>query len=224
MRSALPVIASALAAGAMLFLTTAPTHAQATFFSDRSAFLANTTGTTTIDFEGLAPDNSYTFYPLPAGITLSGVNFSVDPSFMHNALGVIGKGFYYQGNSVLSSQSTTAANGDLLITFSAPVTAIGLDYYNDNSNTDIFTLSDGEVFSRPTGNGHPSSFVGLISNTPITTLDIQAKVSYAINIDNFTFGKSAPVPETSSVISLGLLLALGLGALTVNARRRKAVH
>ena len=219
MRSALPVIASALAAGAMLFLTAAPTHAQATFFSDRSAFLANTTGTTTIDFEGLAPDNSYTFYPLPAGITLSGVNFSVDPSFTHNALGVIGKGFYYPGNSVLSSQSTTAANGDLLITFSAPVTAIGFDYYNDNSNTDIFTLSDGEVFSRPTGNGNPSSFVGLISNTPITTLDIQAKVSLAINIDNFTFGKSAPVPEAATAVSLGFLLLLGGVSLCCVKRR-----
>ena len=36
------------------------------------------------------------------------------------------------------------------------------------------------------------------------------------------FGSAAPVPEASTTVSLGLLLALGVGGLVIAARRRKA--
>lgn len=181
--------------------------------------------TTTLGFEGLAPDGGNTNYPLPAGLTLSGVNFSVSPAFTNSLLFVIGKNSYYPGNSVLSTQNTQAQQGDLLITFSSPVTAIGLDFGdNFNPNTATFTLSNGATFTRPTGSGTNFNFVGLTTTVPITTLDIQEPNNFALNIDNFTFGRSAPVPEASTTVSLGLLLALGLGGLVIAKRRRKAAR
>lgn len=232
MKLSLPIFAAGLSFGTILLLASAPTQAQSTFYSDRTTFLANTVAATTLGFEGLAPDNGYTNYPLPAGFTQSGVNFSVDTvAFPNQFLFVIGKDGYYPGNSVFSSQNTQssaqpntpASTGDLLITFSTPVTAIGLDFGDNfiSPNTAIFTLSNGETFTRPTGSGSSFNFVGLTSLTPITTLDIQEPNDYAFNIDNFTFGAAAPVPETSSVVSLGLLLLLG-GVSVCAARRRTA--
>ena len=68
---------SGLAACAGLLLAAGPTLAQSTFYSDRPAFLAHATGTTTLGFEGIAPATGNGFYPVPPGITLSGVNFGV---------------------------------------------------------------------------------------------------------------------------------------------------
>ena len=39
--------------------------------------------------------------------------------------------------------------------------------------------------------------------------------------DAFLLRPNAPVPEASSVVSLGLLLVLGMGGLVVAARRKK---
>ena len=233
MKILLPTAITGCTVAAILLLASAPSQAQSKFYSDRTTFLANTTGTTTLGFEGLAPDSGNTNYPLPAGFTQSGVNFSVNTAaFPNQLLFVLGKNRDYPGNSVFSSQNTQAqaqpntqaSTGDLLITFSTPVTAIGLDF-GDNfnaSNTDTFTLSDGETFTRPTGSGTNFNFVGLTSLTPITTLDIQEPNDYALNIDNFTFGAAAPIPEAATSLSLGLLLLLS-GISLCRVKRRPAV-
>src|SRR5687768_13005890 len=54
-------------------------------FTDRTAFNAATTNRTIIDFEGLAPSGSFTFYGSPGSLTLSGVTFqSNGPLFVQN--------------------------------------------------------------------------------------------------------------------------------------------
>ena len=64
---------------------------------------------------------------------------------------------------------------------------------------------------------------GLITgHNGFTYMLINDTANNQLQLKELTAGN--PVPETSSVVSLGLLLALGLGALTVNSRRRKAVR
>lgn len=217
------IYAAGLAAG--LVLAAGPASAQSAFYSDRDTFLANSSATTTLDFEGIAPAIGNGFYSVPPGITLSGVNFSVDtahfplsPSFHYMVITSTNPGDYYPGNAVLSEQSTQAgATGDLRITFSHPVTAIGLDIGDNFSaaTTATFRLSDGETFTRTPGNGahffgtSPGpdfNFVGLTSKTPITYMDIQEPADNAaavavINVDNFTFGTAAPLPPATGPIS-----------------------
>ena len=62
----------------------------------------------------------------------------------------------------------------------------------------------------------------LANSAGTTTLGIQEPNNFALNIDNFTFGRSAPVPEASTTVSVGLLLVLGLGGMVIAARRKKA--
>ena len=229
MRFLLSNLAAVLTVGTNLLLASMPAQAQSTYYNDRATFLAHTAVTTTLDFEGLAPDKGTKYYSLPAGLTLSGVNFNVDPAFTHNVLFAIGKDSYYPGNSVFSSQNTQAqaqpdtptSTGDLFITFSTPVTAIGLDLGDkfNLSNTDTFTLSNGETFTRPTGSGTSLNFVGLTSPTPITSLDIREPNDYQLNIDNFTFGGVAPIPEAATAVSLGFLLLVGGVSLCCVKRR-----
>ena len=201
---------------AALALTAGPALAQSTFYSDRTAFLANASETTTLDFEGIAPAVGNGFYSVPPGLTLSGVNFGVDTAHFPNQILVVtsnGPNDFYPGNSVLSTEcSQPGATGNLRITFSHPVTAIGLDL-GDNfhtATTATFRLSDGETFTRVPGNGShffgtspgpDFNFVGLTARTPITYMDIQEPDNYALNIDNFTFGTAAPVPPATGPIS-----------------------
>ena len=224
MKLTLPLIASVFLACAGSLLAAAPTAVQptlvaapqSTFYSDRPTFLAHATGTTTLGFEGIAPATGNGFYPVPPGITLSGVNFGVDTANFPNQIIAItstNPGDFYPGNAVLSTEcSQTGAAGDLRITFSHPVTAIGLDI-GDNfhtTTTATFRLSDGETFTRTPGNGEhffgtspgpDFRFVGLTSATPITYMDIQEPDNYALNIDNFTFGtaSSTPVPPRADI-------------------------
>ena len=231
MKLTLPLIASVFLACAGSLLAAAPTAVQptlvaapqSTFYSDRPTFLAHATGTTTLGFEGIAPATGNGFYPVPPGVTLSGVNFSVDTAnfpvtFPYMVITSTNPGDYYPGNAVLSEQATyPGATGNLHITFSHPVTAIGLDI-GDNfagATTATFRLSDGETFTRTPGNGthffgtSPGPdfrFVGLTSTTPITYMDIQepadnAAANAVINVDNFTFGtaSSTPVPPRADI-------------------------
>ena len=101
------IYAAGLAAG--LVLAAGPASAQSAFYSDRDTFLANSSATTTLDFEGIAPAIGNGFYSVPPGITLSGVNFSVDtahfplsPSFHYMVITSTNPGDYYPGNAVLS--------------------------------------------------------------------------------------------------------------------------
>ena len=47
-------------------------------YSDRTSWLGASTGVSTLDFEGIAPDGFYVLYPSPPGLTLGGVDFNVN--------------------------------------------------------------------------------------------------------------------------------------------------
>ena len=72
----------------------------------------------------------------------------------------------------------------------------------------------------------------LLANSVLTGLQFNGGIdnfggfkSPTLYLDDVTLStNSAPVPEASTTVSLGLLLALGLGSLTLAARRKKAAR
>ena len=128
-----------------------------------------------------------------------------------------------------SNVLTETGNEDITMTFSGSTTAVGWDCYTNFStaptvrvyDTNNVLLATFPLTQAPDTLG----FFGIISSTPIGRINWLA-VDGGIQdtaIDNIRTGASAPpaVPETSSVVSLGLLLLLGVGGAAIS-RRRKA--
>ena len=67
-------------------------------------------------------------------------------------------------------------------------------------------------------------FIATGSTTPITIIGTQSTGGQFIGLDNVSVTPNAPVPEASTTISLGLLLMLGLGGVTVAKKRRSAAQ
>jgi hypothetical protein len=127
---------------------------------------------------------------------------------------------------------------EISINFLTPVSAVGAKLENRNANHSIgptfmgyVSAYDGNTllgtFSETSTiqNLHDGSapFLGVVSSTA----DITSVVYHVTQNNEFYIGPvslnapPAAVPETSSLVSLGLLLLLGVGGLTVS-RRRKA--
>jgi hypothetical protein len=206
-------------------LTTAALAGASTItFTNQAAFAAATSGIsfTTVDFEGVAPDNSFIFEPTPPGVTLMGANFTIDHSTGNTGnLFVIGDDFYYPGNSVLSSQVSANAANNILITFPATETALSLKVGTLGAAASwSWALSNGDtgVLNAPAFN--TLSFFGLTSTSPFTTLRLTGLVGTSndevLNIDDVSFGTGAvaTVPEPASIFLLG-------GALALAVRRRR---
>ena len=64
-------------------------------------------------------------------------------------------------------------------------------------------------------------FTATGASTPITLTGVLSTGGQYIGLDNISVTPNAPVPEASTTVSLGLLLALGMGGLVVAARRKK---
>jgi hypothetical protein len=190
----------------------ASSQAQAVaLFTDRTAFLAATTGMTNIDFE----ENSYgafTYYP--SGATFSGVNF-------------VGSGYLYTIDPALATSIYDWDSGDILsdqyetgpINVALPgggFTAVGSDImsFDPYASDFIITLSTGDVFTVSSANYPTRAFVGFTSNVPISWLTFDATSSVYANLDNFVFGSAGitPIPEpaTLSLLGFGLLGLAGL--------------
>src|SRR3981189_700858 len=76
-------------------------------YTDLTAWQAATSMSTTITFAGLIPDNTFFHVPVPPGLTLNGVTFTVDQSVSDASLFEVGAntaGYYVP---LLSSQPLT---------------------------------------------------------------------------------------------------------------------
>jgi hypothetical protein len=173
-------------------------------FNNLASFQAQTTGLTTINFEGLAPAQRFIAYP--TGLTTQGVNFTgssgllvVEPA--------LSQPFYNWGSgATLSAQPSPRS---ISVNLPSGVTAVGSDimsfnsFNNFNSYAFPFTigLSTGETFNLNSLNYPNRQFVGFTSDTPITSISFLANGGVT-QLDNFRFGtaNTTSVPEPFTVI------------------------
>jgi hypothetical protein len=192
-------------------------------YDSRSNFQAATSGLDTITFEGIAPPVGSVSVSSPPGLTLDGVNFSIDRSNgSDGSLYVVGPDFYYPGNSVLTSQQATVYDNNITINLPSGVFALGLDYGSFFGGPLIFTFSEGTQLLRFAPDLNEGlSFVGIISTVAISSLNISADPSETLNIGNVSFGSSAPaaVPEPATHIPAGIAALFGLAILLHKHRR-----
>ncbi len=190
-------------------------------FTELASFQANTTGLTTIDFEGLAAGAFPQNYPNPAGLTTSGVKFTASNNRLFVANPAAGPNYNWGSGAVLA----TDISGLITVILPSGVTAVGSDIMSISPYAAPFsiTLSTGETFNQSSLNYPNRQFVGFTSDTAITSMLFQAS-SLSQNLDNFRFGTAAnvstSVPEPFTVI--GTLVG---GTVALRMRKKlKSAH
>jgi hypothetical protein len=189
-------------------------------FTDLASFQANTTGLTTIDFEGLAPAGNFVEYPT-TGLTTSGVTFNstsrvsvFDPAVQRRA-------YDWGSGAILSSQR---APNRITAILPSGVTAVGSDIMSFSNYASPFTitLSTGETFNQSSLNYPNRQFVGFTSDTAITSISFLATSGFT-ELDNFRFGRAnivaTAVPEPFTII--GTLVG-GTAALRMRKKLKSA--
>ena len=243
----------ALAAAAILLLPPAPAQAQVVPFTafdsgagpgvtpvnsnakaaqfDAAAAALGTESL--INFES-APVGAFISLTAAPGVTLTGADVSGNPQNVLNAPD-------YAPAPALGGFNTTVGGakyvdlqgGTLTFAFASPVQAFGAYFTGVQPGfvQDTVGFSDGTSQSITIPQGTASSaggvsFVGFTDKgKSITSVTITASANGfydAIGIDDVRF-VPAPVPEASTTVSFGLLLALGLGGAVVAAKRKKSV-
>lgn len=195
-------VAAALLAASAALLTVAT--ASAATFTDRALWEAAVAGQTTIDFQGLAPDNGFTF--LGPAATIGGVNFTAVSA---SNLFVVGNDFYYPGNAVFSTQQNVNGGSGVEIDLGGAFGAIGFDIGSFNQSS--VTLIDHANGDAATVLTSPSlsnlAFFGFIAepgDNPFSSFSLTILVTEVLNIDNLSFADPLEVPAPGG---LALLLA-----------------
>ena len=158
-------------------------------FTSLSAWNAATNAVTTINFEGVAANGGAVDIALPAGLTRSGVGFTIDPAESNGSLFVLGQGFTYPDASVLSTQRSTTTNNNVVITLPGEFTSVGFILATNGAPATI-KLSTGETITIPLQPIPRLSFFGLTTSQPITTLEITNGFPNGIDIQSFLFGSA----------------------------------
>ncbi|MGI4788802.1 MAG: hypothetical protein ACRYFS_08125 [Janthinobacterium lividum] len=114
-------------------------------------------------------------------------------------------------------------NTQATFTFTQPIQAFGAYLTGVQLDGETITLSDGSVISIPNpGLTGGCQFLGFTDpGKTITSVTINP-YGDAIGVDDIQYVTN-PVPEASTTVSFGLLLALGMGGVVITARKKKAV-
>ncbi len=147
--------------------------------------------------------------------------FMVQPSFFQNQ----------SGNDL--GAVVGASSIPLDITFSKSLASLSLDFGLNGPTNSTFTLTafSGGLGGTQVGSKTATAAIpggiylfpeGSLSFAGASPFDTVELTSTAQNIFVDNIAVSAPVPEASTMVSLGLLLMLGSGGLAWSARRRTA--
>jgi hypothetical protein len=191
---------------------TAPSRGDLTLYTSQAAYNAATTGNTTVNFNGIAPANSFVMKPVPPGVTVNSINFTIDTTKSNGMLFVVDAGFSnnFFGATVLDSQFSTATNDNILITLPTAVTAAAFNFGSSAGLNVNFLFSNGAT-TTVTTTAEKIQFLGVTSSTPFTTIELsQAETGTAgLALQNFTEGIAAPEPSSLSMLAIGVLAAAG---------------
>jgi hypothetical protein len=197
----------------------ATSQAKAAFvaYSNRSAFDAAVSNQTVIDFETPVGE---TYYGTTTGSTFGGATFTEPLGYLYvftpASYDTPGTTQYLNINAVATAVTAT---------FADPLTyAVGMDLgsldnwgFVPNPGDIQITLSNGESFSTTVPSDinftdTPLTFVGIVSDTPFTSLVITAP-SQGLMIDNFAFSSSpavaTPAPSGLTLFASAILPGLG---------------
>ena len=181
-------------------------------YTSRAAWLAATSGVTTIDFEGIAGPAGSVHYP--AGVTIAGVTFTdgVAQLYVFDSLYSPSNTNWGSGASLI----TNASNDLVTAVLPANVTAVGLDIYTVNPSGQLMLVgvTPGGIFPTATQVNPSRTFIGFISTVPITSVGLKG-INSATGLDNFSFG-SAGVPEPGTLAGM----ILGFAVLATRHRAR----
>jgi hypothetical protein len=210
-------------------------------FADRLSWQGSSGALTTIGFENLAAPGSFVAYDNPAGLTLSGVNFTgltpitgptgptrdylrvVDPAYFPPFYDW-GSGAVLHGPPIpVGPQGEGGPNSRIRVTLPSGVTSVGVDLMSFLQYASPFTVvvstTNGSVAFPVTSSLQPTrSFFGVTSDSPIISLDYYALNGFPV-LDNFAFGGSVIVPTcTFSLSPRGQSFGAqgGLGSFFVN--------
>lgn len=128
------------------------------------------------------------------------------------------------GNVTISLyDNLPTSGGTLLVSGTASNVAPGSEATVSFTQT---ALTPGQTYFLVFTDTNTNQGIGGATNNPYPFGEAYANTGYQANptIDYAfqTFSGSAPVPEASTTVSFGLLLALGLGGVVIAARKRKA--
>jgi len=192
-------------------------------YDTRSAWNNAVMAPVLVDFENIEPPNEASvWYPTPPGVTVGGVRFDIpDPANSHTALMILGTGYYERPNAQLSSQGYNWASV-LTVNFPTPVLAAAFSIWGFGAVSapyeyDFAVDTGGLASTLQNGYGQSSSFLGIVSTVPFTTVTISsaANTPAIINLDNVSYATAVPEPcAWLWVSSLGLCVG-------VCRRRRK---
>lgn len=213
--------------------------ASITFLDTRSAFNAATSGSTTLNFEGIVPTNAAQNFVNP-GLTTSGVNFFT------SGTGPFGTGFvtvYGAGLAAMQSPVLNTGTGAILVwgppnqpgtvflnaVLPPGTTAVGADFWAQQpfvAAVDITVVASdatSQVFTINTVNRPTASFAGFTSDVAITSVLFRTPLGQTgLVVDNFSFGQALtseppPTPQVPEPVT-ALLLLTGLGGIAAIKR------
>lgn len=228
------VLSLSVLTGILFFWSPTISKADLVVFTNQAAWSSASSGATTITFAGLGGDRNDADQAYPYGLTIDGVRFASDPASLHylDVRSESSENFMYgppYGTVCWGNCYSWPANAGIQVTLPPGTTSVGWYFANflqsglpGISYADGLTVTfvGGTTYSNDyTGSVFPgigeSQFVGFVSDSPITSFEIQGP-GYP-TVEDFSFGEAAIMPEPKYEAISGLLFAF----ICVAARRHR---